>query len=73
MYAHNPNRTDDRKGAAAPDPELDLEAVQKYLGCYSTEEPDVMVEVIIHNDHLALEVIGQRTLLTWSCSKGERG
>ena len=47
------------KGAAAPEPELDLEAVQKYLGCYSTEEPDIMVEVIIHNGHLALDITGQ--------------
>ena len=47
------------RGTPVPEPQLDVEAVQKYLGCYSTEEPGIMVKVLIHNEHLALDVTGQ--------------
>ena len=47
------------RGTAPPEPELNPEEVQKYLGFYSTEDPDVIVEVLIYNDHLALDITGQ--------------
>jgi len=47
------------RGTPVPEPQLDAEAIQKYLGCYSTEEPGIMVKVLIHNDHLTLDVTGQ--------------
>ena len=43
------------KGVAPPEPELDLEAVQGYLGSYRDEEFERDVKVIIHNNHLAIK------------------
>jgi len=47
--------TDLSKGAAPPEPELDLEAVQRYVGSYRDEAFERDVKVIIHNDHLAIK------------------
>jgi CubicO group peptidase (beta-lactamase class C family) len=59
MKMHFPDETFDLpRGMAPPEPELDLEAVQKYLGSYRLEEDDRIVEIVIHNGHLALEVPG---------------
>ena len=44
------------KGVAPPEPELDLEEVQKYLGFYRDGEVGHNVEVIVHNNHLAIQV-----------------
>ncbi len=44
------------RGTAPPEPELDLEAVQKCLGFYRDEEAGHNVEVLIHNDRLAIKV-----------------
>ncbi len=43
------------KGSAPPEPELDLEAVQGYLGSYRDEAFERDVQVIIHNNHLAIK------------------
>jgi CubicO group peptidase (beta-lactamase class C family) len=59
MRLHFPDATFDLpRGTAPPEPELDLEAVQKYLGFYRLEEDDRIVEIVIHNGHLAIEVPG---------------
>jgi CubicO group peptidase (beta-lactamase class C family) len=47
------------KGEAPEVAALDLSELQKYLGRYQTEEPDVVVEVVIQNGKLALDVPGQ--------------
>lgn len=44
------------RGAASPEPELDLEEVQKYLGFYHDKEAGHNVQVLIHNDRLAIEI-----------------
>jgi CubicO group peptidase (beta-lactamase class C family) len=42
------------RGTAPEEPELDLEAVQKYLGEYERPEEGGTVEVLIHNGHLGV-------------------
>jgi len=60
LKMHFPDETFDLpRGTAPPEPELDLEAVQKYLGSYRLEEDDRIVEIVIHNGHLAIEVPGR--------------
>jgi CubicO group peptidase (beta-lactamase class C family) len=46
------------RGEMPKEPPLDVAAVEKYLGLYDRpEEPDAgPVEVLIHNDHLALKI-----------------
>ena len=59
MKMHFPDETFDLpRGTAPPEPELDQEAVQKYLGSYRLEENDRIVKIVIHNGHLAIEVPG---------------
>jgi CubicO group peptidase (beta-lactamase class C family) len=59
MKMHFPDETFELpRGTAPPEPELDLEAVQEYLGFYRLEEDDRIVEIVIHNGHLAIEVPG---------------
>jgi hypothetical protein len=43
------------KGAPPPEPELDLEAAQRYVGSYRDEAFERDVKVIIHNNHLAIK------------------
>jgi CubicO group peptidase (beta-lactamase class C family) len=47
------------KGEAPEETRLDPAALQKYLGRYQTEEPGVVVTVLIHNGNLALDIPGQ--------------
>jgi hypothetical protein len=59
MRMHFPDETFDLpRGTAPPEPELDLEAVEKYLGSYRLEEDGSTVEIVMHNGHLAIEVPG---------------
>jgi hypothetical protein len=51
------------RGVAPPEPELDLEEVQKYLGFYHDEEAGHAVEVLVHNEHLAFKVPEQIVIL----------
>ncbi len=44
------------KGNAPPEPELDLAAIQKYLGWYHDSEANQDVELVIHNGNLAAKV-----------------
>ena len=47
------------KGEASTEAVLDPTQLQKYLGRYQTEDPEVVVEVLIHNGNLALDIPGQ--------------
>jgi CubicO group peptidase (beta-lactamase class C family) len=47
-----------RKGAEIP-LEIPLARLQKYLGLYSREKVKETVEIVIRNDHLALDIPGQ--------------
>ena len=40
-------------------PEIPLDELQKYLGSYRSEEPQMTVEVLIQNNRLAVDVPGQ--------------
>jgi hypothetical protein len=53
------------RGTAPEEVELDLAAVQKYLGEYEIPEAteESTVEVLIHNDHLSLRVPGVAVLV----------
>jgi CubicO group peptidase (beta-lactamase class C family) len=44
------------RGKAEPEPELDLEAVRKYVGFYEDDQETGDVEVLIQNGHLAVDV-----------------
>jgi hypothetical protein len=52
------------RGVAPPEPELDLEEVQKYLGFYHDEEAGHDVEVLIHSEHLAFKTPEQIVILS---------
>jgi hypothetical protein len=43
------------RGEAPPEPELDLAAVQKYVGFYLAEEEE-LVEILIHDGRLAVKI-----------------
>lgn len=47
------------KGEAPKEDTLDPADLQKYLGRYQTEDPSIVVEVIIQNENLALDIPGQ--------------
>jgi len=51
------------RGVALPEPELDLDEVQKCLGFYHDEEAGHDIEVLVHNEHLAFEVPEQMVIL----------
>jgi len=51
------------KGEAPKEAALDPAELQKYTGRYQTEDPDIVVEVIIQNEGLALDIPGQPVLL----------
>jgi len=54
------------KGEAPEEVALDPAELQKYLGRYQTEDPSVVVEVLIQNGTLALDITGQPFLLELS-------
>lgn len=55
MNLHFPDQTFELpRGEAAPEPELDLAAVQKYVGTYLAE--DERVEILIHDGRLAVKI-----------------
>jgi CubicO group peptidase (beta-lactamase class C family) len=54
------------KGRAPKEVELNPAELQKYTGHYQTEDPDVVVEVLIQNGRLALDIPGQPVLLELS-------
>jgi CubicO group peptidase (beta-lactamase class C family) len=56
MVMHFPDQTFDLpRGEAPPESELDLAAVQKYLGFYLAEE-EQLVEILIHDGRLAVKI-----------------
>ena len=56
MNLHFPDQTFVlAQGEAPPEPELDLAAVQKYVGTYLAEE-DERVEILIHDGRLAVKI-----------------
>jgi len=54
------------KGKALKEATLDPADLQKYLGRYQTEEPGVIVEVLIQDGDLALDIPGQPVLVKLS-------
>ena len=48
------------KGKAAPEPELDIDMVKKYLGFYFDEEVNKNIEVKLQNNRLAIDIPGIR-------------
>jgi hypothetical protein len=51
------------KGEAPKEAALDPAELQKFTGRYQTEDPNIVVEVVIQNGSLALDIPGQPVLL----------
>jgi len=49
------------KGEAPDEPPLDMAVVEDYVGTYEDEATGTLVEVVIHNEHLAIRVPGVET------------
>ena len=63
MKLHQAGYSFELPKGSPPNEDVYPEDMEKYIGFYQTEDPNVTVEVLIHEGRLALNITGQPTLL----------